>query len=115
MKIVVTARGETLESEVDPRFGRAAGFVLYDTNTGEVRAVDNDQGVTASGGAGVQAAETVSRLGAELVITGNCGPKALRGLEAAGIEVVVGAAGTVQDVIDRFNAGELHPTEAAGG
>ncbi len=113
MKIAVTAKGGTAESQVDPRFGRAAKFVLVDTETREVSAVDNDQGVNASQGAGVQAADTVSRMGAELVITGHCGPKAFRALEAAGIQVVVGAAGTVTEAIDRYTAGELQPANAA--
>jgi predicted Fe-Mo cluster-binding NifX family protein len=113
MKIAVTAKGETADSQVDPRFGRAAKFVLVDTQTSEVTAVDNDQGVSASQGAGVQATDALSRLGAELVITGHCGPKAFRALEAAGIKVVVGAAGRVSEVLDQFMAGELRPASAA--
>jgi len=113
MKIAVTAQGVTPDSPVDPRFGRAATFVLFDTETSESHAVHNDQGVNASGGAGIQAAETVSRLGAELVITGHCGPKAFRALEAAGIKVVVGAAGTVTEAISRFTGGALQPASAA--
>jgi len=113
MKIVVTAMGCNPESQVDPRFGRAAKFVLVDTETREVSAVDNDQGVNVPQGAGVQAADTVSRIGAELVITGHCGPKAFRALEAAGIQVVVGAEGTVTEAIDRYAAGELQPAKAA--
>lgn len=111
MKVVVTAQGVTAESPVDPRFGRAATFVLFDTETGAVEAVRNDEGVNAPGGAGVRAAETVSRLGAETLITGHCGPKALRALHAAGIEVLVGARGTVLETMDRFAAGELQPAD----
>ena len=113
MKIAVTATGQTTDSPVDPRFGRAATFVLFDTETSEVNAVRNDEGVNASEGAGVQAAETVARLGAQLVITGHCGPKAFRALEAAGIKVVVGTGGTVSEAIERFKAGELQPATAA--
>lgn len=113
MKIAVTAKGETSDSPVDPRFGRAATFVLFDTETSDFSAVRNDQGVNAPGGAGIQAAETLSRLGAGLVITGHCGPKAFRALNAVGIEVVVGVGGTVTEAIDRFKAGELQPASAA--
>jgi predicted Fe-Mo cluster-binding NifX family protein len=113
MKIAVTAKGDTQDSQVDPRFGRAAMFVLFDTETQETTAVDNDQGTSAPQGAGVQAAKAVSRLGADLVITGHCGPKAYRALQAADIEVVVGAEGTVTEVIDRFRTGELKPADAA--
>jgi predicted Fe-Mo cluster-binding NifX family protein len=107
MKIVVTSSGESLEAEVDPRFGRAARFVLYDTETREVRSVDNRQSLNAAQGAGIQAAETVSGMGAECLLTGHCGPKAFRALKAAGIRVYTGAAGTVGQAITAFEQGRL--------
>jgi predicted Fe-Mo cluster-binding NifX family protein len=113
MKIVITSSGDTLESEVDQRFGRAAGFTVYDTETGEFHRVDNDQNLNAAQGAGIQAAETVSRIGADCVITGHCGPKAFRVLKAAGIQVITGAQGTVGHVIAEFKAGRLQPSDSS--
>lgn len=112
MKVAVTSSGDTLASPVDQRFGRAARFVLYDTVTKEVRAVDNSQSLDAAQGAGIQAAEAVSQLGAESLLTGHCGPKAFRALTAAGIRVYTGASGTVADAIAAFEAGKL--AQAAG-
>ena len=60
MKIVVTSRGETLQSAVDPRFGRATWFILYDVDTNLFESVSNTQNLNAPQGAGIQAAETVS-------------------------------------------------------
>jgi predicted Fe-Mo cluster-binding NifX family protein len=113
MKIAVTSEGESLEAEVDPRFGRAARFILYDTETREVRSVDNRQSLNAAQGAGIQAAETVSRLGAECLITGHCGPKAFRTLTAAGIRVYTGASGTVAETITAFEQGRLQAAASA--
>jgi predicted Fe-Mo cluster-binding NifX family protein len=113
MKIVVTANGETLDAAVDPRFGRARTFILYDSVTKELRAVDNAQSRDAAQGAGIQAAETVSRLGAECVLTGHCGPKAFRTLSAAGIRIYNGAAGTVAQAISSFEAGRLAQASGA--
>ena len=113
MKIVVSASGEGLEAQVDPRFGRAAAFVLFDTQTSEVQQVDNRQSLNAAQGAGIQAAEAVSRLGAECLITGHCGPKAFRTLQAAGIRVYTGAAGTVGEAIAALQQGRLALAEAA--
>lgn len=107
MKIIVSASGKTLDAQVDPRFGRAAFFIAVDPETGAAEAHDNTQNLSAAQGAGIQAAETVSRLGAEVVITGHCGPKAFRVLNAAGIQVVVGAEGTVKSAIEAFQAGKL--------
>jgi predicted Fe-Mo cluster-binding NifX family protein len=108
VKVVVTSSGERMDSMIDPRFGRAAAFVMVDTASGEIETVvDNRRGVEAAQGAGVQAAETVSRLGAECLVTGHCGPKAFRTLEAAGIAVFIGASGTVADAVEQLRSGAL--------
>lgn len=111
MIIVVSASGETLDAPVDPRFGRAAYFVAVDSENGTFEAHSNAQNLNAAQGAGIQAAETVSRLGAAVVVTGHCGPKAFRTLSAAGIKVVTGAEGTVRDAVEAFQAGRLLPSD----
>ncbi|HOW27152.1 MAG TPA: NifB/NifX family molybdenum-iron cluster-binding protein [Elusimicrobiota bacterium] len=100
MKVVVTSTGESLDSEIDPRFGRAAFFVLIDTETGEHRAVSNEVGREAGHGAGIQSAETVSGLGANMVLTGECGPKAEEALKRAGIPVRTKIQGCVADAVN---------------
>jgi predicted Fe-Mo cluster-binding NifX family protein len=113
MKVIVTSSGKALDAPVDPRFGRAAYFILVDTETNAFEAHDNAQNLNAAQGAGIQAAEMVSRLGAEVVITGHCGPKAFRTLQAAGIKVVVGAQGTVANALEALKSSKLKPTEAS--
>ena len=107
VKVVVTATGEGLDAQVDPRFGRAAAFVVVDLESGESFSIDNAAGVSAMGGAGVQAAEKVSRLGAGALITGHCGPNAFRTLNAAGVEIYIGANGTVAEAVEAFENGQL--------
>ena len=113
MKIAVTAQGNGLEASIDPRFGRAAQFVVYDVDTGAIETVDNTQNLQAAQGAGIQAAQNVANLGVECVLTGHCGPKAFRVLQTAGIGVIVGVDGTVGEAVERFKKGELKPTGAA--
>lgn len=112
MKIVVTSTGDSPDSKVDPRFGRAGAFMLFDTETGKYEPVDNTQNLNLAQGAGIQAAETVSRLGAECLITGHCGPKAFRTLTAAGIRIFTGADGTVAEAIEKFKSGALAASES---
>lgn len=112
MKIVVTSKGPTLESAVDPRFGRAETFIVIDSGTGKHQAAENRAG-DASQGAGIAAAKLVVELGAEYVLTGHCGPKAFRALTAAGIKVIVGVEGTVGQAYERFVSGELSAAEDA--
>jgi predicted Fe-Mo cluster-binding NifX family protein len=110
MKIIITAKGDDLEAAVDPR---AACFLLFDTRTRELQSIDNRQSLDAAQGAGVQAAQTVSGLGAEALLTGHCGPKAFRALQAAGVQIYTGASGTVGEAIAAFEEGRLQAAAAA--
>ncbi len=107
MKIAVTSTGNTLESEVDPRFGRAAYIIVVDTDTKEFEVIDNSENKNAFKGAGIQAAAAISQKGAKALITGYCGPNAFTALEAGGIKVANDAKGTVNDVIDQFREGKI--------
>jgi len=113
MKIAVSAQGRDLESPVDPRFGRARSFVVFDTETEQTIALDNQVNLNAMQGAGIQAARAVTGLGVSVVITGNIGPKAFAALEAGQVAVYSGAAGTVRQAIEAFQAGRLHPAQRA--
>lgn len=113
MKIMITAKGPQMTDAIDPRFGRARTFMLVDTATGERTAHDNHQNLNAAQGAGIQAAQNVSALGAEIVISGNVGPKAFHTLTAAGIKVFLCHAGTVADAVRAFQAGELSEASSA--
>jgi len=109
MKIAVSAGGPSLDSPIDPRFGRCQYLLIVDSESLDFEAVENPA-VMAPGGAGIQAAELVASMGAGAVITGNCGPNAYQVLSAAGIEVFVGASGSVREAIEAYRRGELRAT-----
>jgi predicted Fe-Mo cluster-binding NifX family protein len=111
MKICVTAMGDNLDANVDPRFGRCKYFLIIDTDSMNVKSVSNES-MMASGGAGIQAAQIVAKTGAEIVITGNIGPNAFQTLKAAGIKIITGVNGNIKDVVDKFNNGELKEIDA---
>lgn len=113
MKLAVTSQGLELTSLVDPRFGRAKYFVVVDTETNETSAVDNNMNLNAAQGAGIQAGKKVIDLGAQAVITGHVGPKAFATLQAGGINIFTGAAGTIADAIDQFRNDNLNLVKSA--
>ena len=107
-KIAVTSEGPSLEALVDPRFGRAAGFLVVDPDTMTFEYVDNGASQVMAQGAGIQAAENLCRSGAGVLLTGYVGPKAFQALSAAGIEVYQDLANiTVRDAVERYRKGEV--------
>ena len=111
MKIAVTSTGKTLDSQIDPRFGRAAYFVIVDTETMDFSVVENES-VAVGGGAGISSAKVVIDSGAQAVLAGNFGPNAQRTLSTAGMKLYAGATGTVVEAVELFKSGKL--TEATG-
>ena len=106
MKVCVTASKEGLNAPIDDRFGRALYFVIVDTENLETTSMVN-KSVTESHGAGVSAATTVARSGAQALVTAHCGPRAFEVLDAAGIKVFAAKPGTVREAVDAFKTGTL--------
>lgn len=115
MKIIITAISPSIDSNVDPRFGRGANFVVVDPDTLSWQAHANP-GVEASGGAGTRAAQFAANQHASAIISGDFGPNAFEALQAAGIDMYLfGTSSTVKEAIDRFKAGELTRVGAPTG
>jgi len=113
MKIAVSAQEPKPESPVDPRFGRAACFMVYDQESETWSAIDNTQNLQAAQGAGIQSASTVVNAGCSALITGHCGPKAFTALSKAGVKVYTVNGGTALQAIASFATGVLKESTAA--
>ena len=119
--IAVTSEGPTLDDQVDPRFGRAAGFVVVDLESMDTKYIDNGQSQVMAKGAGIQAAELIARAGVNFLLTGYVGPKAFKALTAADIKVGQNLEGlTVRQAVERFKSGRssgststVHPRRAS--
>ncbi len=111
MKVAVSCEGKTLDASVDQRFGRAACFLIVDTDSMTFDVLDNEN-VAAAGGAGISTAKAVIDAGAQAVLTGNCGPNAERTLTAGNVKLFTGVTGTVAEALEQFREGKL--TEASG-
>jgi predicted Fe-Mo cluster-binding NifX family protein len=106
MKLCVTSTGNTLDAKADGSFGRAHYFIILDTDTLQFEPVINSKADT-SQGAGIAAAQTISDLGVDGLLTGYVGPKALAALESAGIKIYEGVSvnDSIQDAVKKFNDG----------
>ena len=116
MKIAVTAQNPGWTELLDSRFGRAVCFVIVDGETKVWQAVENLQNRQATQGAGIQAARTIIDQGAEVLISGNVGPKAFRVLQAASVRMFrtdPAVQKTVSDAVAAWEQGKLEEIQAA--
>lgn len=108
MRIAVSADdGRGLESVVSPHFGRCPWFVLVDVEGQEVRDVraianpfygDHQPG---------QVPGFVHAQGADVMLTGGMGGRAIAFFQEYGIEPVTGAYGTVRTALEQYLGGAL--------
>ena len=121
-KVAISCEEPSLDALVDPRFGRAAGFLIVDTEDMSFEYIDNGATQTMARGAGIQAAETVARSGAKTLLTGFVGPNAFKTLEGAGVEIVQNMNNmTAKEAVERFCSGQFevaaapNPNRGGGG
>lgn len=110
MKICITSEGKTLDSKVDPRFGRCQNFIFFDTDTDSFEVEENVHSQF-QGGAGIQSGQFVVSKGVQAVLTGNVGPNAHQVLSAAGISIFAGVSGTVKEAIEGYRKGKYEPVD----
>lgn len=112
-KIAVSSEGPTLDSPVDPRFGRAAGFVIIDPETMAFEYVDNGASQAMNQGAGIQTAELMTQHDVGVVLTGYVGPKAFHSLAAVGIKIGQNLEGlSVRAAVEKYKSGQVSIAEA---
>jgi predicted Fe-Mo cluster-binding NifX family protein len=106
MKIAISSTGNSIDSPVDPRFGRCMMFLIIDTKTMNAMPVTNSS-INAAHGAGIGAAQKVASLGVNAVISGHFGPNAHMALSGAGLDLYTVPNGTVREAVEQFKKGEL--------
>ena len=88
----------------------ADASIITDTDTLKFEAIKNPN-IEAMGGAGVQSGQFVAAKQVKAVLTGNVGPNAFQTLQAGGVEVITGVAGSVKEAVEKYKKGELKPTD----
>jgi predicted Fe-Mo cluster-binding NifX family protein len=108
MKVAVSSSGTNLDSQIDPRFGRCAYFIILNTDDMSFETFDNEA-IALGGGAGIQSSQFVVSKGAEAVITGNVGPNAVHTLSVAGVKIFTGQTGSIREAVERYKKGDIKP------
>jgi predicted Fe-Mo cluster-binding NifX family protein len=105
MKVCLPTTGKGgLDDHVSEHFGRSATFTVVDTDSEQVRIVSNTS--EHMGGTG-KPPELIAQTGAQVLICSGLGPMAIDMLGSFGIQVYVGASGSVKDAIKMWKDGLL--------
>jgi len=109
MKIVFTTKGNSWDSAIDPRFGRAEMFLVFDDENDNLEVIDNSATESMEHGVGGQSSKKMITVKADVVITGNgAGEKALKILKTTGIEFYTGAGEmSVKEAYEAYKADRL--------
>ena len=105
MKICIPTMGENgLDNAVGEHFGRVPTYTIVDLDTNEVKVIPNTS--EHMGGQG-QPPEIMARKGVNITVCRGLGRHASTMFDELGIDVYIGASGTVRDAIDAFKQNRL--------
>lgn len=105
MKICVPTIGENgLDNQIGEHFGRVPTYTIVDIDTNEVKVVENTS--EHMGGRG-HPPEIMAREGVNIMVCRGLGRRAIMMFEELGIDVYIGASGTVRDAVELFKQGKL--------
>jgi predicted Fe-Mo cluster-binding NifX family protein len=105
MKIVISATGRNIESEIDTKFHRSPFFLIVDTKTNSQKTIENTTRERPSE-IGATVGQIVANTGIDAVITTDIGPRAFEIFGQYGIKIYQ-AKGKITDAIEQFEKGKL--------
>lgn len=115
MKVLFSISGkpEGKKTKIDPRFGRAEAFLLYNDEDNSFTLIENTQNVNAPAGAGIQAAQTATGTGCEILVTGSVGPKAFKVLNTSSVKIACGMSNlTIEEALCKIEQNKIEYTDS---
>ena len=108
MVVAIPTIRESEDSAIDPRFGRANLFALFDSSSGKLVETLQNPYAGARGGAGIQVCQMLINKGVKAVVVTQIGPNSMSMLQSAGVKIFSAPAGvTAKQAFDSFVKGEL--------
>lgn len=113
-KLIVPAEGnEGTDAQVASHFGRAPFFTVVELQDGKVVNTKTVQNTGEHFGGQRHPHENLLSLKPDVIVAQGMGPGGLQSFRNVGVRVLQTAAGTVKDVVESFQKGEL-PELTAG-
>ena len=114
MKVAISSQGKRRDSPVELWFGRAAYYLILDTDNMSFDALENEAAGDSADIDEINAARLVINAGAQAVLTGNCGLDARHMFATAGVKLFQGVPETVEEAVAQFKDGKLVEVPAPG-
>jgi len=116
MRIAISAANQNgLDSPVSEHFGRCPCFVLIDVEGQEIKTVISVDNPHYGNHAPGQVPAFISSQGANVMLTGGMGGRAVGFFQQYNIEAVTGASGTARQALQSYLAGELRGIQPCAG
>jgi predicted Fe-Mo cluster-binding NifX family protein len=115
MRVAVSADNNNgLDSVVSPHFGRCPYYVLVDLNGREVSQVNAVENPAYGQHQPGQVPGFIKSHGADVMLAGGMGRRAIGFFQQYGIQAVTGATGTVRHALEQYLGGALQGAEPCG-
>ena len=103
MKVAISSKGDTLDSEMDSRFGRCKFFAIYDSDDKSTLFIDNTA-ATLTEGAGPAALQSLTSQGVSKLVSGNFGVKIKTLSSDLNVQLIVmRESHTIESIINILN------------
>ncbi len=106
MKIAIPVDEQNIDTTVCISYGRTPYFMIYDTESSSADYLDNGA-ISAMGGAGIKASQSLIDAKADVVLTIRCGENAADVLKAAEIKIYKTTYEKAMENIRAYQNGEL--------
>jgi predicted Fe-Mo cluster-binding NifX family protein len=106
MKIFFAVKNDAgLDSKIDSRFGRAAYFLIFDTEKEEIESLEKNPFLSQAHGVGIQVGNHVIQQKCQIVVGPKFGPKVEEVLKAANIELIISENSPVKEILKKIKSG----------
>jgi predicted Fe-Mo cluster-binding NifX family protein len=116
MRIAISAENKNgLDSLVSPHFGRCPYFILVDVEGQEIKEVVSTDNPYYGNHSPGQVPAFIHSQGADVMLTGGMGGRAVGFFEQYNIEPVTGASGSIRQALQSYLGGELRGVDPCAG
>ncbi|MBW2077739.1 MAG: NifB/NifX family molybdenum-iron cluster-binding protein [Deltaproteobacteria bacterium] len=107
MKIAFAFEDKGIESSLGYHFGRCRYYVFVEIKNGDIKEVETKENPFFNNHEPGLVPQFIAREGADVVIAGGMGPRAIEWFEKLKVRPIAGASGDIKHILDDYLLGKL--------